>query len=1138
MKYLGEFFENNVIKFQKNSKTGEFIQKQDGNKFEEIIMDLLNKMFKDIKWTPTPMTNDGNKDFYAIRNGEFIWAECKNYKKSLGMKALSPTLVMAQLNNATEIYFFSVSSINANTKRKICYYSYLNDKKIHFIDDEILENLLINKQNDKYNQYIKEGFNITLNCEPDIFISTTKNPFLNINYDDYMFEEPIKYLEYNDIVALHIFIINNSVLHTLHISYRINQNDNFQYISEDDNLGMHNISKDIILTPNEIYCAVYNFSLLKSKDNITIPHVQIKYNYDSCKEKIIDNKNISVTCKTTEKTPLIGQEYENILNDLEQKLYLQKRLTILYVYGVSGSGKTRILDETHNILAKHKYKIINFTAVDSRSFKDILKEIVFVLYNVTSETIVTIYDNYFANKEDELYKKNNLSIEIKLIYDLLDEQVDVKKYMEKYNNFIFEKLLSDHYAIIVDNIQYYDSGLCDFLNELVIYSGNTNRNLKLVLILSMNLDYLKDNKTAQKLSQSINGMSETNYMSILQYKIQGFCSDKVNNTENGLLFLKQLLRLNDSRFDDSLNKLISNINYNPYYIKNFAKYIINNNIINYKFEGTQVLNKDKFFRIIENFPEELSLSFEKRIEYIQKERNLNQRDLKAIKQIISCIHIFRGLSDIDLQNLKMKSKYINMLEDYSFIKQSGNKYIFDHDLLENYFEHKYGNQIYCALGSLSYKKITSINNTEVKFLYLLYRKHISTKELENAVQYATIHAVSYRNYFKYYELCKDKLFKNFKKFNETDSWIKLALSLSNNMRDRFGGKYSYEYYEYFYNTICNYINNKSKQIKLDNFSEFMFAVGESMQHKGKYYDVTSFYLEYLPLYEAIENKSEKIASIIAFIHSRLSLAYAHLANDENRLYRDNHISMSISKARSLNNKQYIAEAIYNKASFMYYKRKDENAYYKMCKASCELVKIEKIKLMTLHNIQREIRCAFVKRQHNTILSLIEAGDDYLKSGEYNEYHYFFSKFFRLAEGLYYLLKNDYVIALKTIQKSIEESEYFGTDNVAYQHFLLAKIYYKMQRFTQSIDAYNKTYSYIVKSEIIERDFVLQSIVEDIMLKREHFRIEDLGFLSPKHYKFIKQIYTLPKNQYSNIVSNYRAITIITSDDLRENYPSI
>ena len=102
--------------FTKTDENGHI--KGDGIKFEELVEYLLNAQYGE-KWEHTKKSHDDNRDFWIYYKEQHMWAECKNYKNSIAMDILAPTLVMAHIYEVNEILFFSRSSINASAKNKI-----------------------------------------------------------------------------------------------------------------------------------------------------------------------------------------------------------------------------------------------------------------------------------------------------------------------------------------------------------------------------------------------------------------------------------------------------------------------------------------------------------------------------------------------------------------------------------------------------------------------------------------------------------------------------------------------------------------------------------------------------------------------------------------------------------------------------------------------------------------------------------------------------------------------------------------------------------------------------------------------------------------------------------------------------------
>jgi len=95
--------------FTKKDEDGKI--KGDGIKFEELVKCLLTA-------------------FWIYFKDKHLWAECKNYKDSIAMNILAPTLVMAHVYEVNEILFFSRSSINSSAKNKILAFGEKSNKRI------------------------------------------------------------------------------------------------------------------------------------------------------------------------------------------------------------------------------------------------------------------------------------------------------------------------------------------------------------------------------------------------------------------------------------------------------------------------------------------------------------------------------------------------------------------------------------------------------------------------------------------------------------------------------------------------------------------------------------------------------------------------------------------------------------------------------------------------------------------------------------------------------------------------------------------------------------------------------------------------------------------------------------------------
>lgn len=78
-----------------------------GKKFEKLIENILDAMYGQLKWTGTRDSWDGSKDFYYYNTDSNMWAECKNYGSPIGLKVVSPSLIMAKIYDIDTLLFLA-----------------------------------------------------------------------------------------------------------------------------------------------------------------------------------------------------------------------------------------------------------------------------------------------------------------------------------------------------------------------------------------------------------------------------------------------------------------------------------------------------------------------------------------------------------------------------------------------------------------------------------------------------------------------------------------------------------------------------------------------------------------------------------------------------------------------------------------------------------------------------------------------------------------------------------------------------------------------------------------------------------------------------------------------------------------------
>lgn len=1146
MYYLQEAFNKTFVQEKINTVTGEIYYKHDGQKFENIIKKLLEEMFPEIVWNPTEVTNDGNKDFWASKFGEILWAECKNYATPLEMKTVSPTLVMAQLCNADEIYFFSVSPINSNAKKKICYYSQINQKRIHFICDEVLESLLL--RFDKTRACFSHLKNLPAvskaSLSPEQYTLIMKNPFLNIITDDQIIGKPLEKIELNEIISEQIFVINNSTTDNLEFTIKIDtHNDNlycFEYLEECVPSSIGNIDEEFSIKPYEVFTKIYNFRVVVYQPELQIPTLTITYH--NAENGFEPAPKQCVRCENIGRINLIGAEYEDIIKMVTPKITHMKRLLVFWCKGKSGVGKTRILEEITALFMKSHYKVLNFMGIEQENSFSIIKEIIYVLYNITEDMIEKIVLSYQETHRQNTLPSNTVG-GLELLRALYENKNSIKSFLEKFGELIYEKLSRNKYAIMLDNLQYFDDGMIAFMNGLIMYSKNTNRQNSIALCLTINEDYLSDNLPAQKMIGLLEKLQDNSFVDACSVNLSGFSPD----SDSGLLYIKQFLKIREETFDEYLKNLVKNANYNPYNIKYYAEYINSKKTVSSVHNGQRIIhNPVAFIKIIDDIPSELETTLNER--WMKMCRSSADGNIEKSKNkflyILSCLHIFRYLSYEDFLKLGCIKKYINHLKNYHFIKMvssgSSYKYVFDHDLIENFFEKIDSQNLFCGVKYLKNKNLADFEiDYPYAFHYINLNKNSDINDLLESIEYGISNELPYRLFLRYQQLSLKNIIKNWDIINNPEKCISYARKVCTAVRERLGGGHAHDLYVKIKNKLDKY--SAKEIVKINNFPDMLFDICENYHHLGKYKEVTKIYGKYLEEFERIykENKAENYLNIIAFIYNRLAIAYKHFPDPKSQNLRDAYIESALNYSKKLKNRQYYAESLYDKAEFYYNYKENKEMFVDFCNLSCCEVDNNNIELMYLHNIQRKIRLGFVEQKREEIPGLIQEGLNYIENGEYTDYRFFFSKFLHTAQAMFYLLEGkNFKKALQETYLSIQDTLSFGTNEISYNQFLQGKIYFMLKEYSKAFEAYKEAYLSVQKSRLIEKDFILELISDDIKLKVHYFSNEDFTFLSENDYECVCRLMEMSEQEYNAYQNDYHAKSIICSDDGKENYPSI
>ena len=821
-KYWSQF----MIKVDDDSKT----IKHDGHMFEELIKSLLHLMYSDMEWEPTKMTHDGNKDFKAKDGNEIYWAECKNYKTKIDLKTLAATLVMAEIENVNSVLFFCYSEINNNTKTKLNSFSISNQKTIYFFDGIVLDQLILKYKDEILPKFfpdlknvIEKGNFFTNIPQSTVLCYLERNPFFNGTPEfDMKNLLELQDLKLGEVIGIHIVIINSDLNKEAIYSIEANFSESgnaFELISPNyKDIQANKMIFNTIELPAGATRRKSIYLKLQSRElQVGLPSIICK-----CGTTTIRNFRFPpIRTLRTRQTAFLGHNY------VEQRDYIckaclnQKRLSIIYIYGSSGTGKSRmILECSTKFLSQgyHIVKLVNSSQSEHLTYT-MLRELIFSLYGFTDELIEYVIQNSYEklnNYNDDTYKE--IFRIIKNIYKNRNSlsQINTVEY-----NAIYEKMAKEKYFFIVDDIQYWDDCALSFLKGFYYYALDMQRKCNAVIAIAANTDILYNQQTMEFLAEIISKQNDFE-SNICSYNLTGF--ETVNQS---YLFLKEILGIDDD-FEDI--ETITNFSRKPKYIAEVANYLQDINAIEYIHNKAVITNRSFFKESLKTLPKNIKAVLDKRWNFYLEKVKTEQQDYK---KIISCILFLENVNvQKDFFGVKHQ-KEIENLYQYGFLKKNDLQdeiYTFDHDSIKFYFQEYYKDWFETAVSYSKNSTQNMLNGNCLECICDLYQSNHIT--LNNYNYYMSLEIPSEVKY-KVIEYILVSVLEN-----GIDEIFFIIKNIMCNVREQFGEKRAELFYRIFekkYIYDNKKLSNKEYCIILMDYAENQLKL-KSTERATKLYD--------------------------------------------------------------------------------------------------------------------------------------------------------------------------------------------------------------------------------------------------------------------------------------------------------------
>lgn len=860
--------------------------------FEQICFEYIKTIYSRhfYKTTWTNKRKDGGKDIIVkALKGDFIaWGECKSHHRSVDLSVIGKNVVLALSRKINKAIFFSVSGITLNTKIEILNVAQSHGFDVMFLDGVQLDVAILSCAT-VARKYFRTAYENQLSKEQgDIVVRTVLSEY-EYAEDSFDYEKEQYYLANGFDVYLHVFIKNlsNTDISELKVALLPKDNPDLVFYGNNETTFSLNGFTDYLWSLKGL--------VFSSSNNIQLPVVRVlnpaTNDVREISSGIVDASDIWLI-------PLVGKKVSEFLQGevpFLQDMVEDGHTRCIFVYGKSGMGKSRLLQEIGNKCNSYGFRTLVFD-FRSKSEYEVFRELLLKLLCIPlSKFKVTLSFKEFHSIVDKY------SLEDVLERDLYDFLFRGKKFQNRQTlvdmlfAFTVNPIGNTSVFLAFDNVQEVSGE-----NQMVLWDYTQRLEsvqTKALVAFTENTEMRRDTQNYLLRYLHNEGFSGTgNFIS--RYK----CTVLAFNEATSLL--QSMLMLSE---DSALiaQRIVSIIGCRPLDVLLTAKTLTMEKGIlikegkHHKFHDMKRCND--FLRILPN-------SLERIIEYRYKNFLSSASDPKAVEQVISLLVLFNGkVSAILIQKVGLNDKVLFALQDDMILKRQipDGSWLFYHDSLFSFCtKHT------VTLDEVLLKKIIEIyekNEGEHVSPHVYLKSLIGLSRGQQAIDYAT------------------KLIKEYKSKHEQHLIYYTAASILPLISDEeHPDKYFDILFQYALSALQSVDNAEAERL-FESLNEHVLINGmalgfERLVRFYHYYANSKLHaLQYDKALNILQDFS-KILRGQAWNHrirleNRLCVAYFHLARRREAL---NHINVAIRLAQSNNDMFWLSTSYSDKAYTYFY----------------------------------------------------------------------------------------------------------------------------------------------------------------------------------------------------------------------------
>lgn len=661
----------------------------DGEKFEELVRELLRCHFDGV-WFSTLRSWDGGKDFVDLSiKGEERWAECKMYRQALSLKAISNTLVMAVSDQEVrQLLIFSYSRLNNQTKNHLSAFSASTTIEIQSFDGLLLEQYVLKTpialerffENHKLVRYpiSLSGSSSIIDVEISSFFSA--NPQIDeqqLTYREnptHLYKIPLWSPCVYQVIIKSISIDKRRLL-KFDFSELIKPTSYIRVLNE-RKLQLDKGIMRLYLLPGQI-SGIKLYLSFDRTGNIDIPSVPVHMD-DGLELDSILPKAVSVGFIT--RPALIGSLILNAFKKVERHVSSQHTNLVIAVTGISGVGKSRFLEEIQTRLLKENYEIRGLDGASSacRGANTFIRILLARLWrlpdplenNRISDRASTVQAD--ASVYDQVYA---------LIYgDSLSAPIS-DSLLQHIVNIVCQAFQRRRNVLLIDNVQALDNFSIQLLKK--VSSSLQGKIGSACLVFAFNEQELLFSEAALYFQQALKDQNTTTPETVHYVELAEFTPNQVK------LFLNQLIRSheggNDASFTNrhpSLTSLIlEHVLPRPLDLFQLMKAAEDQEIVKIEYDCFCIIQLDAFHDLIRSLQKTTESILEKRWQSLKNNQS-------AVRSLL-LVSLVGDITESLLESTGCDEATLQFLVQAGFLKaRPSGEYHYYHQSIERHFSLK------------------------------------------------------------------------------------------------------------------------------------------------------------------------------------------------------------------------------------------------------------------------------------------------------------------------------------------------------------------------------------------------------------------------------------------------------------------